>query len=90
MVIVRIPEVFAKYAGGRERLSVDASTAGDALRVVAAQHPQLRERLFDGAGTLRSHLSVAVGDVVVRRETLDAVPIDQGDEVVVLAALAGG
>jgi molybdopterin converting factor small subunit len=89
MATVRLPASLRRYAGGLERHEVPAATAGEALRLVAERHPDLVERLFDGSGRIRSHLSVVVGDRVLPGGG-PAFPIGDGDEVVVLVALAGG
>ena len=89
MATVRLPASLRRYAGGLERHEVAAGTAGQALRVLADRHPDLGERLFDGSGRVRSHLSVVVGDRVLPSGD-PAFPVGDADEVVVLVALAGG
>ena len=87
MATVRLPASLRRYAGGVERHEVKAATAGAALRALADAHPDLGERLFDGTGRIRSHLSIVVGDRVAGDP---AFPVGDDDEVIVLVALAGG
>jgi hypothetical protein len=90
MASVRLPTVLQRYAGGAEPVAVAGSTVAESLRMLVTAHPDLEERLFDGAGRVRSHFSIVVGDRVLSPDILDAASVEAGDEIVVLVALAGG
>ena len=82
---MRLPSLLAAEAGGRNRFEVVGQTAREALRAVPVQN-----LLFDEHGALRSLVNVYVAGVDVRdRGGLDAELAD-GEEIVVVAAIAGG
>ena len=87
MATVRLPASLRRYAGGVERHEVTAGTAGAALRALADRHPDLEERLFDGTGRIRSHLSIVVGDRVAGDP---AFPVGDADEVIVTDIYSAG
>ncbi len=45
-VRVSIPTALRQFAGGKSALTVEATTVGDALQALAAQHPDLGNQLL--------------------------------------------
>jgi MoaD family protein len=88
-VEVRIPTILRTYTG--EQKSVQAS--GDSLSALIddleANHPGLKDRLIEN-GDLRRFVNVYVNDEDVRFLGGLAAPVSDGDQVVVLPAVAGG
>lgn len=86
---VRIPTVMRTYTGGAKEVSGAGQTVAQLIDDLEARHPGLRDRLVD-AGELRRFINVYVNDEDVRfLGGLDA-PLRDGDQVVVLPAVAGG
>ena len=85
MVLVVLPSLLAAQAGGRARFEVDAATVEHALR----QLP-VADLLFDERGELRRLVNVYVDGKDTR--TLDGMhtPVEEAQEVRVIAAVAGG
>jgi sulfur-carrier protein len=90
MTAVRIPPVLRAQAGNQKRVEVGGSTVGEALEALLAQFPDLREQLFGGDGSLNRFVNVYVNGRDVRYEQELATPIAEGDEVILLPAMAGG
>lgn len=90
MVIVRIPGVMRAQAGGSPRVEVRGTTVREALEDLAAKHPGLGGRVFDGQGALRRFVNVYVEDEDIRhRDGLDT-PLAEGQVVSILPAVSGG
>jgi molybdopterin synthase sulfur carrier subunit len=86
---VRIPTILRTYTGGEKAVSGDGTSLGALIDDLEANHPGLKERLLDN-GDLRRFVNVYVNDEDVRfLGGLDA-ELSDGDEVVVLPAVAGG
>ena len=88
-VSVKIPAQLRAVTGGEGELEVDGTTVGEALDAVFAQHEDLRERITEDGG-LRRFVNVYVSGEDIRfRDGLDT-EINDGDEVTILPAVAGG
>ena len=88
-VSVKIPAQLRAVTGGESELEVEVSTVGEALDAVFAQHEDLRERITEDGG-LRRFVNVYVSGEDIRfRDGLET-EINDGDEVTILPAVAGG
>ncbi len=86
---VRIPTILRTYTGGEKAVSGDGAKLSALIDDLEANHPGLKERLIED-GDLRRFVNVYVNDEDVRFiGGLDAELAD-GDQVVVLPAVAGG
>jgi hypothetical protein len=65
---IRLPDAFARYAGGATWLTVAASTVGAALQEALVRHPALRPRLCDEAGMVHPYLAVFRNEEQLRRD----------------------
>ena len=73
-----------------ERIEVSASTLGEALEPVFADHPKLRGYLLDDRGAVRKHVAIFLnGASITDRETLTDC-VSDSDEIFVMQALSGG
>ncbi len=87
---LRIPTPLRRLSGGASELTVDGSTAKDALDALERDHPGFRERLYDENGELRRFVNVYVGGEDIRfLKGLDTEVTDR-DEVSIVPAVAGG
>lgn len=87
---VRIPTPLRNLTDGTAVVVVD----GDDLRTIVANleaaHPGIGARLLDDSGQLRRFVNVFVRDEDVRfQQGLDT-PVDEGDTVSIVPAVAGG
>ncbi len=86
---VRIPTILRTYTGGEKAVSGDGASLSALIDDLEANHPGIKERLID-EGDLRRFVNIYINDEDVRFiGGLDA-ELSDGDQVVVLPAVAGG
>jgi MoaD family protein len=88
-VEVRIPTILRTYTGGEKAVSADGATLAEVVDSLEANHPGIKERLVEN-GDLRRFVNVYVNDEDVRFTGGLETKVDDGDQVVVLPAVAGG
>ena len=88
-VTVKIPTQLRAATGGQSEVEVDGSNVGEALDAVFAAYGDLRERITED-GTLRRFVNVYVSGEDIRFQQGLETAINEGDEVTILPAVAGG
>ena len=88
-VEVRIPTILRTYTGGEKAVPADGSTLAEVVESLESNHPGIKERLVEN-GDLRRFVNVYVNDEDVRFTGGLETKVDDGDQVVVLPAVAGG
>lgn len=86
---VRVPTILRTYTGGEKSVSAEGGTLAALIDDLESNHPGIRERLVDGAD-LRRFVNVYINDEDVRFIGGLGAPLADGDQVVVLPAVAGG
>ena len=86
---VRIPTILRTYTGGEKAVDASGDTLAALIDDLEASHPGIKERLIDGAD-LRRFVNVYVNDEDVRFTGGLETSLSDGDQVVVLPAVAGG
>jgi molybdopterin synthase sulfur carrier subunit len=87
MIAVRLPTVLRPFAGGADRVEVEATTVAEAF---AALDPPLRRRLTDDQGAVRRHVNIYLGNDNIRDLDGPQTQLTDGDELLVLPSVAGG
>jgi sulfur-carrier protein len=88
-VTVKIPTQLRVATGGQAEVEVEGSNVGEALDAVFAAYGDLRERITQD-GTLRRFVNVYVSGEDIRFQQGLETEINEGDEVTILPAVAGG
>ena len=88
-VEVRIPTILRTYTGGEKAVNGEGSTLAALIDDLAERHAGIKGRLVEGSD-LRRFVNVYVNDEDVRFTGGLTTPLDEGDQVVVLPAVAGG
>jgi MoaD family protein len=88
-VTIKIPAQLRAATGGEAELEVDGSTVGEALDAVFHEHDGLRERITEDGG-LRRFVNVYVSGEDIRFKDGLETALDDGAEVQILPAVAGG
>ncbi|MBS1676886.1 MAG: MoaD family protein [Actinobacteria bacterium] len=88
-VTVKIPTQLRAATGGQAEVEVEGSNVGEALDAVFAAYGDLRERITQD-GTLRRFVNVYVSGEDIRFQQGLETAINEGDEVTILPAVAGG
>jgi sulfur-carrier protein len=89
-VRVRIPAALRALSGGQAEAAGEGRTVGDVLRDLGRSHPLLLERILDGEGRPRRYVSLFLNDVDLRGVGGLEAAVREGDELIVVPALAGG
>ncbi|GAB3992606.1 MoaD/ThiS family protein [Nocardioides marmoraquaticus] len=90
---VRIPTILRTYTGGAKEVQGSGGTLADLIEDLEASHPGLKDRLVehkDGTDDLRRFVNLYVNDEDVRFTGGLGTELSDGDQVVVLPAVAGG
>ena len=90
MPTVKIPPVLRARTDGQAEVSATGETVGEVLEALAAAHPDTRDQLFGGDGSLNRYVNVYLNDEDVRvLQGLDT-EVGESDVLVILPAMAGG
>ena len=91
-VEVRIPTILRSYTGDQKAVSAEGATLAALIDDLDANHPGIKDRLVEGddGRTLRRFVNVYVNDEDVRFTGGLETSVGDGDQVVVLPAVAGG
>ena len=87
---VRIPTILRSYTGGAKTVEGKGDTLSALLDDIDASHSGLKARLVTEDGALHRFVNVYVNDEDVRFTGGLQTPINDGDSVTVLPAVAGG
>jgi sulfur-carrier protein len=86
---VRIPTILHTYTAGAKSVIADGGNLAELIDDLEANHPGIKDRLLEG-GDLRRFVNVYVNDEDVRFIGGLGAELSDGDQVVVLPAVAGG
>jgi molybdopterin synthase sulfur carrier subunit len=87
---VRIPPILRTYTDGEKAVSAEGGSIGALIEDLESNHPGIKGRLLDDEGGLRRFVNVYVNDEDVRFIGGLEAELSDGDQVVVLPAVAGG
>ncbi len=89
-VTVRVPTPLRTFTGGQAEVPVEGSTVGGLVQELTNVHPELKRHLFSPEGRLRSFVVLYLNDQDVRYLEREATPVQEGDVVSIVPAIAGG
>ena len=89
-VTVHIPTPLRKLTNELDVVSGDGGTLVACIDSLEQQYPGLKERLCDEGGELRRFVNVYVNGEDVRFQQGLQTPLEPGDEVSIVPAVAGG
>lgn len=87
---VQIPAPLRSLTGGMSEVEIEAQDVAGMVEALEARHRGLRDRLYDGAGELRSYVRVFVNEEDVRFLDGKKTALKAGDTVTIVPAIAGG
>lgn len=90
---VRIPTILRTYTGGEKAVDADGATLSALIDSLDANHPGIKDRLVEDKGNgieLRRFVNVYINDEDVRFIGSLEAALSDGDQVVILPAVAGG
>jgi MoaD family protein len=89
-VSVLLPTALRRYADDKGSLELEGSTVGALMEQLGSTYPDLKPHLFDDDGALRNFVNVFVNDDNIRDVSGTDTPVKDGDEVMLVPAVAGG
>jgi len=90
---VRIPTILRTYTGGEKAVSAEGASLTALIDDLESNHPGIKDRLVEdknGSDDLRRFVNIYINDEDVRFLGGLEAPLSDGDQVVVLPAVAGG
>ena len=89
-VKVLLPTALRAYANNQDAVTVEGKKVGDVMRNLIAGYPQLRTHLLDDDGNVRNFVNVYLNEDHIKGAALKDTTVSDGDEVVLVPAVAGG
>ncbi len=89
-VTVRIPTPLRKYTDGNDRVQVSGDNVGAVLSALGATYPGIAERIVDADGTPKRFVNVYYRDEDIRFLQSVNTPVEDGSELSIVPAIAGG
>lgn len=88
--VVRVPGTLLNLSDGADEIPLDVRTVGEALDQLARLHPQLTAYLVSAPGQVNPAVNLYIGEDDIRGLGGFDAPLEPGDELSILPALAGG
>ena len=89
-VTVVIPTTLRLFTDHNSEIQLEGGTVGEILTLLSEEYPQAKNALFDEEGNLRSFINVFVNDENIRDLNDFDTAVKDGDEVILIPAIAGG
>jgi molybdopterin synthase sulfur carrier subunit len=89
-VTFSLPTVLARLADGNSTIESTGTTLGDVVAEIADRFPRLAPRLRDAEGGPYPFVTFYLNDEDIRFRDGFATRVTEGDEITVVAAIAGG
>lgn len=89
-VTIKLPAQLRSAANGQSETSASGDTVREVLDGLCTEHPELRDRLLDDGADLRRFVNVFLRGEDIRFLSGMDTPVDDGDELTILPAVAGG
>ncbi|MCL5027214.1 MAG: MoaD/ThiS family protein [Chloroflexi bacterium] len=90
MVEVRVASTMLKLTRGAKVVHAEGGTVGEVLGALDQQYPGLQAQVADRDGQVHRFVNVYLNDEDVRYMQALSTPVQPGDVVSILPALAGG
>jgi sulfur-carrier protein len=89
-VTVKLPTILRKFASDEARVSAEGSTVGEVLKDLESRYPGITKNVIAEDGGLHRFINVYLNDEDVRYLGSLETPVNDGDSVSILPAVAGG
>jgi len=89
-VNVLIPTPLRKFTNNNETVTVATGTVATLVEELEQQYPGIKKSLCDDSGELRRFVNVYVNEEDIRFLEGKDTPINEGDAVSIVPAIAGG
>jgi molybdopterin converting factor small subunit len=89
-VTIHIPTPLRSAVDDQAKATATGATAGEALRHLAEQHPDLQSNLYTEDGALRQFVNIYLNDEDIRYLDGEDTELSAGDELSIVPSIAGG
>ena len=89
-VTVNIPTPLRKLTNNESEVSVEAGSVGDLVDALEASYSGIAEKLLDEKGDIRRYVNVFVNDEDIRFLDGKGTALEDGDNISIVPAIAGG
>ena len=91
-IVFHIPSQLLEFTSGQGQIEIggSATTLGEALSVLWAIYPGVRDRIATEQGQVREHINIFVGNENIRYTGGLATPLLPGSEISIVPAVSGG
>lgn len=89
-VQVRVPTPLRGLTGNQAKVTAAGATVHEVLEDLDRQFPGLRQNLYDENGDLRSFINIYLNEEDIRHLSGEGTRVDDGDEISIMPAIAGG
>jgi MoaD family protein len=89
-VEVRIPTILRKHTGGARAVEAKGSTVREVIEQLESNHPGLKTAILADGGEIHRFINIYLNDEDVRFSGALETPVEDGDVVSILPAVAGG
>jgi len=86
---VCIPTPLRVHTGGKDEVSAAGATVAEVIDDLETKFPGIMAKLLDDKG-VRRFVNIFVGDEDIRFMDGTSTPVSDGDEISIIAAIAGG
>ena len=89
-VSISLPAILAPLAGGTRVVELDGATVGTAVQALTARYPALTPRILDESGDQYPFVAIYLNDDDIRFLSGFETAVQDGDELSIVPAVAGG
>jgi len=89
-ITVRIPTPLQKLTQNQAEVKASGTTIKELIEDLEKNFPGIKERVCDETGKIRRFINIYVNEEDVRFLQRDETPLEDGDEVSIIPAIAGG
>jgi len=87
---VYIPSPFRRLTANREYVAVEGDSVAQVLAALNERYPGFEHLVFDDQGAIPAHINIYVNNQEIHDLDGVATRVNDGDQIAVIPALAGG
>ena len=89
-ITVRVPTPLQKLTQNQAEVKASGTTIKELIEDLEKNFPGIKERVCDETGKIRRFINIYVNEEDVRFLQRDETPLEDGDEISIIPAIAGG
>jgi molybdopterin converting factor small subunit len=89
-ITIRLPGNLSQWTGGQRQVKVQSDSVAGAIQSLCSDYPAVGQRVLDEQGLPQRFVNIYVNGEDVRLLQGTETHLDDGDEVIIAPAVAGG